>query len=371
MHESRDFVIVVMSRECKTPLRANVPLAQGDTVLLDVDSFGSTINSMAGASPRRALVVRQGQWRRIRTRGSFDPRDGAGLLVLGQYLYLIGGWTYETPYNGGKIVSEVWRSADAAKWEFLGNAPWPARHGAAWVVHRGRMFVIGGDGYADVWSSADGIQWTQHADDAPFGGRYTPMAVSLRDTLYIFGGQHWRGECGDVGKCEAVAFTDVWRSADGVAWKKIADAPWEPRALVHGGIVFRGRMWVVGGGLKASLPDRPYTETVREFSDVWSSADGITWTRHTPHFGIPRRTHFSVLASATGCYVSDGSVGRQANVTREIFFAEDCTNFRRIADRSPMQKRHASSLALFNGSLLILGGPPQGKPGTDVWQYFP
>jgi hypothetical protein len=33
--------------------------------------------------------------------------------------------------------------------------------------------------------------------------------------------------------------------------------------------------------------------------------------------------------------------------------------------------RHASSLAEFNGTLVLLGGPPYGGASTQVWQYVP
>ena len=81
------------------------------------------------------------------------------------------------------------------------------------------------------------------------------------------------------------------------------------------------------------------------------------------------RTHFSVVATPEGCFLSDGSVGTQVNLSNELFFAANCVDFAPVAVPAEMPVRHASSLAAFNGSIVILGGP--GGAGTSVWQYFP
>ncbi len=77
-----------------------------------------------------------------------------------------------------------------------------------------------------------------------------------------------------------------------------------------------------------------------------------------------------MVASSHGCYVSDGSVGTQVNVVNDVYFAADCIHFEALAEPPPLQPRHASSMQSFNGSLVILGGPPVGDAGAAVWQYF-
>ena len=151
-----------------------------------------------------------------------------------------------------------------------------------------------------------------------------------------------------------------------------AEAPWEGRGLIHGSIVHNGEIFLIGGGLKVTPPpNERYAETLTEFSDIWSSGDGVHWTRRAERFAFAPRTNFSVLSTKAGCFVSDGSVGNQANVSNDLFFASDCISFQPVADTPPLQKRHASSLADLNGSLVILGGPSTDAPGTAIWQYFP
>jgi hypothetical protein len=264
-------------------------------------------------------------------------------------------------------------SDNLVDWEFLTFAPWTQRHGAAWLVHDNRLYVIGGDLLRDVWSSADGIDWRLENGNAPFGGRYTPNAASLDGRLVVYNGLRWYpdGCSGYPIFCTVEGFNDVWQSTDGGrTWERIVDqVPWQPRGLIHGSIVHEGSIYVIGGGLKNVLPYRSYADTVAEFSDIWSSPDGVNWT-YRGDFTFPGRTHFSVASTSFGCVVSDGSVGIQANTSNNLYIAKDCVNFTEVPD-PPHQRRHASSVAEFNGTLAILGGPPIGGAGTTVWQYIP
>jgi hypothetical protein len=347
------------------PLSANVKQTAatfselGTALQLELPLIGS----------REVTVFQEGQWRRIPNANSWVHRDGAGLLIKDGKAFLLGGWRHEAGNS-----SEVWVTKDLLTWEFLGNAPWPPRHGSGWLVHNDRLYVIGGDLIADVWSSADGVEWRQEASDAPFGRRYAPSAASINGKLVVYAGQHWFpvDSCVESPDCGVVGNNDVWESTDdGRTWAVAnAAAPWPGRGLIHGSIVFDGEIYLVGGGLKSVLPGMIRAETLVEYSDIWSSRDGREWRLRLPQFSFPPRTHHSVLSTPLGCYVSDGSVGMQVNVSNDLFFAPDCLDYRPIPN-PPLQPRHASSLAYFNGTVVILGGPPAGGALTDVWQYIP
>lgn len=318
---------------------------------------------------RRSLgLFRTGTWRMIPNTDSWTGRDGAGLLLLRGEMYLLGGWVY------GPTTSEVWKTRDLVHWELLTNAPWLPRHGAAWLVHDDRLWVIGGDLLEDVWSSPDGVQWTEEIAHAPFGPRYTPNAASVDGQIVVYAGQSWGPVewCITRPDCYTVAPRDVWRSRDGRQWNLVTpEAPWPGRALIHGSIVHDGEIFLIGGGLKVSPPGGRHSDTSAEYADIWSSRDGLAWTLRNPSFSFQPRTHFSVLSTPVGCFVSDGSVGTQVAVSNDLFIARNCVDFEPVPDTPPLQRRHASSLAWFNGSVVILGGPSNDAPGTAIWQYFP
>ncbi len=378
VHDSGHVVYVVLDRACSAGgprrvfslgLKGSGTQADGAAVQLDMHEGDELDNiTIPSLGMRRVGLYRAGQWRRIENAGSWQHRDGAGLLWLKGELYLLGGWLW------GPTSSEVWKTRDLVHWESLGDAPWPARHGAGWLVHRERLYVIGGDLYNDVWSSPDGVQWTQEASAAPFGRRYTPNAASVNGQIVVYAGQSWNNGtwCDLVGPCLAEAPRDVWTSPDGKDWTLAsAQAPWEGRGLIHGSAVHKGEIFLVGGGLKAVPAGARYSETVAEYRDIWSSPDGSQWTRQADALPFVARTHFSIVSTPLGCFVSDGSVGIQEAVSNELFHAPDCVHFAPVPGTPPLQPRHASALADFNGSLVILGGPPAGDAGTTVWQYFP
>jgi len=340
------------------------------TYELTLESGGATQSVLfTSRGARTVRAFQQGRWHNTPNASSWAPRDGAGLLVKDGRAYLLGGWVY------GPVSNEVWVSDDLENWQFLGFAPWDGRHGAGWVVHHNRLFVVAGDLHTDVWSSADGVTWHQEASNTPFMKRYTPNVASMDDSLYLYGGLRWLPNdwCERFQTdCAVEGLNDVWRSDDdGRTWRQLVEhAPWAGRGLIHGHVVHDGQLWIMGGGLKVVPPGGDSAETSAEYGDAWSSPDGITWTRRVATLPFAMRTHASVAETTFGCVISDGSVGTQANVSNDLFIAPDCVNYVAVPD-PPLPKRHASSLVEFNGTLVILGGPPTGNPGTEIWQYVP
>ncbi len=372
VHDQGDITYVTVPPGCTPalPLQVELRFGGGERTAwtFSIPGFDQEHSVGTATLQRRVSVHRRGSWRSFENAGSWDWRDGAGLLAKDGGLYLLGGWNSET-----LTKNDVWFTRDLQSWTRLTTAaPWAARHGAAWVVHQDRLHVIGGDLIDDAWSSADGIAWRRESAQAPFGKRYTPSAVSDGQRILLYGGQYWAPYdwCAFDPVCSAVGLNDVWVSPDGAAWSQIARAPWAGRGLVHGGAHFRGRTYVIGGGLKLGLPGATLTETVQEYSDIWSSADGITWRLEANTLGFPPRTHFAVLATDTSCWVANGSVGTQLNTSAEVFRADDCVNFKPVEDISPMAIRHAPSLAELNGSIVVLGGH-RDTAGTIIWQHFP
>jgi hypothetical protein len=112
----------------------------------------------------------------------------------------------------------------------------------------------------DVWSSADGKHWKLECAAAPWAPRAYHQAAVLNDKLYVFGGGNY------VPTYEVHA--DVWSTADGATWEKVTDrVPWHPR-IWFSSVVYRDRIWVLGGWSN---------DPARNWGDVWYSRDGRDW----------------------------------------------------------------------------------------------
>src|SRR5690606_23311872 len=294
------------------------------------------------------LNITRNPWQLVAEAAPFSKRDGALVVEFKGKLWLFGGYPFDPPNN-----MHIWVSADGENWEYAATPPTDLlRHAVTPVVYDDKMWVISGDGKNDGWSSPDGINWTQVATDLPWGYRYSPYVFAFKGKLWLMGGHSWWDEAGIYVLPDGVppvGFNDVWSSEDGITWEKVLDhAPWAPRGMTHGSVVFNGRMWIIGGGIKDS-------ETIEAYNDVWSSEDGIVWER-MPDAPWERRYHFSAAVFENKIWITDGSVyPSQSNMSDEVWFTEDGRTWTQLK-ATPWPARHASSLVPFNNKLLLLCG---------------
>jgi len=153
--------------------------------------------------------------------------ENSRALVLGTALYFL------QPDSG-----EVYRSTDssASQWTDLGAIPnFAPRCGAAAFVLQGKMWIVGGGAcdyshlYNDVWSSPDGVAWTQNAQPAAWSGRmWSCVDTSSDGVAWLVGGYaptDWNNTGGTVILRYGANHADLWYSKDGTDWKQFkADA---------------------------------------------------------------------------------------------------------------------------------------------------
>jgi hypothetical protein len=227
--------------------------SQGEWVFRDRMWIGGGWFNSHEAPPRDVWSTADGKyWTQVEKPAPWIHSDLPMSLTFGDRMWLLGGW-YNGRLPGHSASREVWSSADGTAWtQATDAAPWSARCAGAVVEHRGRMWLLGGiENYYfgddksvknDVWSSADGKQWRQETAAAPWSPRAYHQAVSLNDRLYVIGGGNYVPH--------HFAKNDVWSSADGVNWTcETEAAPFHPR-LWFSAAVYRGRMWVLGGWSK-------------------------------------------------------------------------------------------------------------------------
>ena len=169
---------------------------------------------------------------------AWPARGGHAMVVFGDRLWLFGGADHiDEDRSTDGFRNDVWVSDDGLDWrQVTAAAPWPARDDAGVVVFRDELYLVGGQGSADVWRSPDGRIWTQVAE-APWTPRHGAARVVFDGKLWVFGG--WAGRSTN-------ALNDVWYSADGATWARQAEhAPWAPRSPIA--IVFDDRIWIYSG----------------------------------------------------------------------------------------------------------------------------
>jgi len=183
------------------------------------------------------------RWVGVTEEAPFAGRDGAGALVFGGEMWLLGGWNPKDKVHFLRVCnSEVWSSRDGEDWTLRNpEAPWEGRHTAGYVVHEGRMWIVGGDcnqGHYqdDVWSSEDGVEWKLHTNSAPWTPRQYHGVAVYDGRMWIVG--EYNPEIGNL--------NDVWYSEDGVRWSEVPGTPWSPRHATSV-FVYGDALWVVAG----------------------------------------------------------------------------------------------------------------------------
>ena len=215
----------------------------------------------------------------------WEHSDLSPAMVFKERIWFMGG----RKLPGAENSNKVWSSTDGARWRLETDNPgWSPRVASSFAVFKGRMWLLGGTENFydhsgamvknDIWSSADGRRWRLEVASAPWSKRAHAQAVVFEGKLWLMGGGLWHPQ--------HVALNDVWCSPDGINWTRVTDsAPWQPR-LWFSCIVYRGRMWVLGGWSKEN----------GNFGDVWFTKDGKHWTElKSDVIWTPRHEHSTVV----------------------------------------------------------------------------
>ena len=145
-------------------------------------------------------------------------------------------------------------------------------------IRRGRWFTktkfpilgAGSDSFqsgpADVWRSPDGKTWKLVTENAAWKHSDLPMTLVFKNKMWLMGGW-FNGRLPDLS-----ARKEVWWWTDGAKWEQATPhAGWSPR-IAAAVVEFKGRMWIIGG-----TEDYYFGDEKSIKNDVWSSADGKEW----------------------------------------------------------------------------------------------
>ena len=211
--------------------------------------------------------------------------------------------------------SDETKLTDLYSWTLVteesGSSKWKARSLHTSVVFKDKIWVLGGhDGKEilnDVWSSEDGEIWTESKPPNDRDGnkvskdtegidanwwlaRADHTSVVFKDKIWVLGGY--------TGKY----LNDVWSSEDGETWteskppndrdgNKVSKdtagtaANWWTARDRHTSVVFKGKIWVMGG-----------FDSTDSLNDVWNSPDGSVWKKESASADWDaRRRHASAV----------------------------------------------------------------------------
>ncbi|MDD8015518.1 MAG: galactose oxidase [Acidobacteriota bacterium] len=299
-------------------------------------------------------------WVRAVEHAPWTPRDSCGEFVFRGKMWLVGGWVA----MNGPGPRDVWSSSDGADWtRGVGEAPWTHADLSTSLVYDGKMWLMGGwcggrDASASasnaVWFSEDGANWTCATKAAAWTARLGAGGVVFDGKMWILGGLERYFD----GSPEALR-NDVWFSTDGKTWTRAVEkAPWAPRAF-HGAVVFDDKIWVMGGG--------NYRPEFTGYNDVWNSADGVNWTKVTEHAPWAGRIWFSADIYRNRIWIMGGWSDKPSVNWNDVWYTRDGRTWNELKTEAVWSKRHEQSFYVFADQFWIAGGN-EWPLVNDVWR---
>lgn len=316
------------------------------------------ITKSTAAQARDSVTSKPAEWILETQHAAWQPRDSSGELVFRDQLWILGGWfdSFAAPPR------DVWSSADGREWkQTTSEAPWKYSDLSMTLTFKDRMWLMGGwyngrlEGHgatSEVWSSTDGKDWTLEAS-AAWSPRIAAGTVVFKDRMWVLGGteNYYFGDARSLKN-------DVWSSADGRTWKQeTANAPWSPRAY-HQAVVHQDRLWVMGGG--------NYVPEYHASNDVWSSADGIHWEQAAASAAWSPRLWFSSVTWRDQMWVIGGWSNNPSRNWGDVWYSSDGSIWKQLESGHQWKERHEHSAYVFQDRLWIAGGHAQPL-NNEVW----
>lgn len=168
-----------------------------------------------------------------------------------------------------------------------------------------------------------------------------------------------------------IRYNDVWSSADGTTWTEETSAAAFPVRSNHAGVVFDGKLWVIGGTESSGVLK----------NDVWNSADGKTWTQvlaqdstingndSGPQFS-PRAGH-GALVFNNKLWVIGGIAWTgptSGTIVNDVWSSGDGKTWKQETPAAQFSIRGGFAAVVFENKMWVIGGDSVGRGSlNDVW----
>lgn len=225
-------------------------------------------------------------------------------------------------------VNSRWHSADGFSWTLDDSTTLPFPTDSKLLNFAGKIWAFHSSGN---YSSLDGKTWNQEALTGPNVGTQNGQY-----SVYPFDNKLWA-----INTQNSV----VYRSEDGVNWTDVGNNNFPARAVTQISS-FGGKLWVVAGHETLSR--------TTQLSDIWSTTDGITWTKQADTTGLGAR-HIHQLVEFDGKLWAFG--GYDANQTlTDLWYSQDGATWTKAKDNFPFDAKRGYRAMVHGNQLFILGG---------------
>lgn len=301
-------------------------------------------------------------WTNVNASSGWTGRNSQSTVVMPDGSIVLMGGVDETEVI---LFNDTWRSTDnGATWvEMNASSGWSKRQGhSAVTMPDGSIVLMGGQDNSttlnDTWRSTDfGATWTLVNASSGWSKRAFHSSVAMPDgSIVLMGG--FNG---------SIEFNDTWQSEDyGATWKQMnASSGWLGRDS-HTAVAMPDHSIILMGGF----------DNTTVFNDTWRSTDnGATWKEMNASSGWTKRWSHSSVGMPDGSVVLMGGTDdlTYLNNMNDTWRSTDngATWMQVNASHGWSKRSGQSSVALPDGSIILLGGGDATTSWNDIWQLQP
>jgi PKD repeat protein len=360
---------------------SSVTMPDDSIVLMGGFNGGSSVNDVWRSEDKGAT------WTQVRSNADWSEREAhSSVVTRNGSIVLMGGTSGAGPQN------DTWLSTDrGATWTQANpSSGWPKRYGQSSVIlPDGSIVLMGGyDNHVffnDVWRSVDnGTTWTQVNASPGWSGRCYATSVAMPDgSIVLMGGNYVSGY-----------YSDVWRSTDnGATWTQASASPgWSGRTALSSVVTRDSSILVMGGQSSVFLNDvwrlAPAGSSLKNPSHTYTTpgtytvalqeynAGSYNSTRKTAFITVLQRPPIAgFTANLTSGMVplpvsfTDTSTGSPE--ARAWYFGDEnySAPWTLVNGSAGWSERYgAASVAMPDGSIMIMGGSDGTTYKNDVWR---
>lgn len=226
-------------------------------------------------------------------------------------------------------TSYVWtKLLDSAEWRKNYNFQMFSQRDTIWVFHP--------DG---TWFSTDGKRWTKSLLYNSINNLAFLDYVQFNGAIYGLG--YFKGNI------EQFEFKpEIFKTTDFKKWETISKTSNLPKRFFYHPFIFDDKIWIIGGDDKDN-----------KFSDIWNSADGITWIKQKENLPLGKRSGSQVVMLNNTLYLLDN----------DVWSSTDALNWQKISHEIVKGEQiYGYSAQVFDNEIWLIGCNRNGQFSSQI-----
>jgi hypothetical protein len=171
--------------------------------------------------------------------------------------------------------------------KLLDSADWKKSYNFQMFSIKDTLWIFHFDGN---WYSADGKEWRKSSLPNAVGNVTFLNYIQFKDAVYGLG--HFEG---NVEKFSLES--SIYRTTDLQQWDTISKSSNLPKRFFYHPFIFDNKIWIIGGEDKNM-----------QYSDIWNSADGITWRKQKDNLPFGKRSRSQIVQLNKKLFLLDNDV---------------------------------------------------------------